>query len=74
MLLTGTILNQVRKATKTKGQKMKYQVVVIEDETGEKDNIGDPNVSLRMAEKVEMGLSINLDHDNFSTKIEEVED
>ena len=53
---------------------MKYQVVVIEDETGDKDNIGEPNVSLRMAEKVEKGLRINLDHDNFSTDIEEVED
>ncbi len=53
---------------------MKYQVVVIEDATGEKDNIGEPNVSLRMAEKVEKGLSINLNHDEYSTDIIEVED
>ena len=70
-----TTLESVKKDNDNKqGHKMKYQVVVIEDETGDKDNIGEPNVSLRMAEKVEKGLNINLDHDNFSTDIEEVED
>jgi hypothetical protein len=51
---------------------MRHQVVVICDETGKVEKIGEPNKSLRMAEKVEAGLGINLNWDRYSTAIQPV--
>jgi len=53
---------------------MRHQVVVICDETGKVEKIGEPNKSLRMAEKVEAGLGINLNWDRYSTAIQPVDE
>lgn len=50
----------------------KYQVVIIEMETDEIVERFEPCATEREAERLEDGVNINLNHDEFMTQIEEV--
>ena len=52
----------------------KYWVEVVEYETDEVVSRVGPEISERQAERLERGMNINLNHDRFFTRIDEVED
>jgi hypothetical protein len=49
---------------------MKYKVIIMETETGEIVQEMEPTTE-RMAERIERGANINLNHDSFHTEIVE---
>ena len=52
----------------------KYFVEIVEYETDEVALRLGPEINERQAERLERGMNINLNHDRFFTRIDEVED